>query len=105
MDHSYQRQKGVDETGPIPSIAIFDAWNNVPTGFEMAYIPSKDDYLQWSLTNQYRPKKYDVPYINGINGPLYGRKEVSNQHGLIGCSPYIVPSSSSQHHGPNSLPC
>ena len=91
--------KGLNETGPIPSIAIFDAWNNVPTGFEMAYIPAKDDYLKWSLTNQYRPSKYDVPYINGINGPLYGRNTLSNQHGLIGCSPYAL----TNYHPPSSL--
>ena len=98
------RKQGMNETGPIPSIAIFDAWNKIPTGFEMAYIPAKDDYLQWSLTNQYRPSKYDVPYINGINGPLYGRDLLSNhQFGVMNCSPYVVPVS--QHYGPNSSPC
>lgn len=77
-------------TAPIAQIARFDAWNNLPGGFEMAYIPSDNDYLKWSLTNDYKPGKYDVPYVNGINGPLYGRNviPVPPMNNTFQCTPY-----------------
>lgn len=79
---------GLDESGPIPQIARFDSWADL-RNFEMAYIPSENDYLKWSLTDSYKPLPYDVPYINGINGPLYGRNVIPIRNGSIQCNPFV----------------
>jgi len=79
---------------PNAQIARFDAWNDVKGGFEMAYLPSQDDYLKWTLTNAYKPTPTDPPFINGIQGPLYGRNTIPVQEPKSSfCYPYILKES------------
>ncbi len=82
-----RRSHGLDESAPIAQVARFDAWNSL-NNFDMAYLPANDDYLKWSLTDDYKRPIHGVPFINGIDGPLYGRNTIPIQN-LIQCNPFV----------------
>jgi hypothetical protein len=69
----------------------------------MAYLPSENDYLQWSLSNNYKPGPYAVPFINGINGPLYGRNTIPIAKNGILCNPYVNSCKNQRTKAPSQL--
>lgn len=76
----------ISESAPKAQIARFDDWHKVP--FELAYLPSKDDELAWSLGPNFRPSPWQVPFLNGTMGPLYGRNSIQIEN-TIQCTPYV----------------
>jgi len=83
--------------------ARFNDWRHLD--FEMAYLPSPNDYLKWALGPNYQAGPHDVPYAgkdgNSIVGRMYGTNNIRIVND-IPCTPFINSCSPSFQANPQT---